>query len=58
MLNTIFTSQSSYELDKLCVRRGIKFSDLMENAGKSAYLKFEKKIIPCIKEFNFVRSWK
>jgi hypothetical protein len=29
MLNTIFTSQSSYELDKLCVRRGVKFSDLM-----------------------------
>ena len=52
MLNTIFTSQSSYELDKLCVRRGIKFSDLMENAGKSAYLKIEKKIIPCLKEFN------
>ena len=43
MPSTIFTSESSYELDKLCVRRGIKFSDLMENAGKSAYLKIEKK---------------
>ncbi len=43
MLNTIFTSKSSYELDKLCVRRGIKFSDLMENAGKSASINIEKK---------------
>ena len=48
----IFTSESSYELDRLCVRRGIKFSDLMENAGKSASIKIEKKIIPSLKGFN------
>jgi len=52
MPNTIFTSESSYELDRLCVRRGIKFSDLIENAGKSASKKIEKKIIPSIKNFN------
>ncbi len=52
MLNTIFTSKSSYELDRLCVRRGIKFSDLMENAGKSAFIEIEKKIIPYLKKFN------
>ncbi|MFL2815605.1 MAG: NAD(P)H-hydrate epimerase [Alphaproteobacteria bacterium] len=52
MLNTIFTSESSYELDRLCVRRGIKFSDLIENAGKSAFIKIEKKIIPSLKGFN------
>jgi len=52
MPNTIFTSESSYELDRLCIRRGIKFSDLMENAGKSASIKIEKKIIPSLKEFN------
>ena len=52
MLNTIFTSESSYELDRLCVRRGIKFSDLMENAGKSASIKIETKIIPSLKGFN------
>ena len=52
MPSTIFTSESSYELDRLCVRRGIKFSDLIENAGKSASKKIEKKIIPSIKKFN------
>jgi len=52
MLNAIFTSKSSYELDRLCVRRGIKFLDLMENAGKSAFTKIEKTIIPSLKEFN------
>ena len=52
MPSTIFTSESSYELDRLCVRRGIKFSDLMENAGKSASIKIEKKIIPSLKGFN------
>ena len=52
MPNTIFTSESSYALDRLCIRRGIKFSDLLENAGKSASIKIEKKIIPSLKEFN------
>ena len=52
MPNTIFTSESSYALDRLCIRRGIKFSDLMENAGKSASIKIEKKIIPSLKDFN------
>ena len=52
MPSTIFTSESSYKLDRLCVRRGIKFSDLMENAGKSASIKIEKKIIPSLKGFN------
>ena len=52
MPSTVFTSKSSYELDSLCVRRGIKFSDLMENAGKSASIKIEKKIIPFLKGFN------
>ena len=31
MLNAIFTSKSSYELDKLCIRRGIKFSEILIN---------------------------
>ena len=52
MPSTIFTSESSYELDRLCTRRGIKFSDLIENAGKSAFIKIEKKIIPSLKDFN------
>ena len=52
MSSTIFTSESSYELDRLCISRGITFSDLIENAGKSAFIKIEKKIIPSLKEFN------
>ena len=51
MPNTIFTSESSYELDRLCIRRGIKFSDLMENAGKSASIKIEKKNYSFSKRF-------
>ena len=52
MHNILFTSKSSYELDKLCIARGIKFIDLMENAGKSAFVKIEKEIIPSLKKFN------
>ena len=36
MHNILFTSKSSYELDKLCVEEVLNLSDLMENAGKSA----------------------
>ena len=52
MHTSLFTSKSSYELDKLCIARGIKFIDLMENAGKSAFVKIEKEIIPSLKKFN------
>ena len=43
MHTSLFTSKSSYELDKLCIARGIKFIDLMENAGKSAFIKNRKR---------------
>ena len=52
MHTSLFTSKSSYELDKLCIARGIKFIDLMENAGKSAFVKIDKEIIPSLKKFN------
>ncbi|MEC7365515.1 MAG: NAD(P)H-hydrate epimerase, partial [Pseudomonadota bacterium] len=52
MINTLFKSKHSYELDKLCVSRGLNFSKLMENASKSAFLIIDKNIISNIKNFN------
>lgn len=52
MHNNLFTSKSSYELDQLCIKRGYKFNELMENAGKSAFIRIEKEIIPSLKKFN------
>ena len=31
-MNTLFKSKSSYDLDKLCISRGLNFSKLMEKA--------------------------
>lgn len=52
MINTLFKSKHSYELDKLCVSRGLNFSKLMENASNSAFLIIDKNIISNIKNFN------
>ena len=52
MINTLFKSKHSYELDKLCVSRGLNFSKLMENASKSAFLIIEKNVISNLKNFN------
>ena len=52
MINTLFKSKHSYELDKLCISRGLNFSKLMENASKSAFLIIDKNIISNIKNFN------
>ena len=51
-MNTLFKSKSSYDLDKLCISRGLNFSKLMENASKSAFLKIDEKVIPNLKNFN------
>ena len=52
MINTLFKSKSSYELDKLCVSRGLNFSKLMENASTSAFSIIDEKVISNLKNFN------
>ena len=42
-MNILFKSKSSYDLDKLCISRGLNFSKLMENASKSAFQQIDEK---------------
>ena len=52
MSSFLFSSKSSYILDSLCIKRGLKFDTLMENAGKSSFNIINKKIIPKLEKFN------
>ena len=51
-MNILFKSKSSYDLDKLCISRGLNFSKLMENASKSAFQQIDENIISNLKNFN------
>ena len=52
MSNFLFSSKSSYILDSLCIKRGLKFDTLMENAGRSSFNIINNKIIPKLEKFN------
>ena len=52
METKLFTSETSYKLDDICMNRGLSFSELMENAGKKSFEVIHEIIIPDLKNFN------